>query len=57
MNLLLHRRIVFNELFTRIEKPEHEPAIQKLIALIIEIISFLEVIGGFGIPHTLNENL
>jgi len=44
MNLLVHRRFVFDGLFIRIEKREYEAAIQNLTALIIEIISVLEVI-------------
>ena len=47
MNLLVHRRFVFDELFIQIEKREYQAAIQNLTALIIEIISILEVIGGF----------
>ena len=44
MNLLVHRRFVFDELFIRIEKREYKAAIQNLTALIIEIISVLDVI-------------
>jgi len=44
MNLLVHRRFVFDELLIRIEKREYKAAIQNLTALIIEIISVLEVI-------------
>jgi hypothetical protein len=50
MNLLLHRRFVFEKLFSRLEKREYKAAIHNLTPLMIEIISLLEVIGGFVYP-------
>ena len=57
MNLLVHRRFVFDELFIRIEKRKYEAAIQNLTALIIEIIGFLEVKGSTYIARITNHRI
>jgi len=44
MNLIAHQRLAFDELFIRIEKREYKATIPNLTALIIEIMSLLEVI-------------